>query len=133
MAREPGIGGDPREPGRSPQRLFIDGYGNGGFRIAGVRHEGSLFVLADRVLGWAATHLAEADAASLAPLLAVAGDIDMLLIGAGPRALPVPGTLRTACRAAGIVVEPMDTGAAARTYNVLLAEDRRVAAALIAV
>jgi uncharacterized protein len=44
----------------------------------------------------------------------------------------VPRSLRDPLRAAGIVIEPMDSGAAARTYNVLLSEDRRVAAALIA-
>jgi uncharacterized protein len=121
------------QPGPQSLRLFVDGYGNGGFRIGGERHEGSLFVLPGRVLGWAVTAFAEADVAGFEPFLEAAADVELLLIGAGPRLLPVPGEVRAACRRAGIAVEPMDTGAAARTYNVLLAEDRRVAAALIAV
>ena len=58
---------------------------------------------------------------------------DVLLLGCGPRAVLPPRALRDALRAKGLVVEPMDTGAACRTYNVLMAEDRRVAAALIPV
>lgn len=113
--------------------LFIDGYGNGGFRIAGIVRSGSLFVLPDRVLEWNIASFNDATADGFAPLLEHAGSCELLLIGAGARMQLVPAAIRQACKAAGIAVEPMDTGAAARTYNVLLAEDRRVAAALIAV
>ena len=62
-----------------------------------------------------------------------AGEVEILLLGCGPRMAPVPRPLRETLRAAGIVIEAMDTGAACRTYNVLMSEGRRVAAALIAV
>ncbi|MGH6796969.1 MAG: MTH938/NDUFAF3 family protein, partial [Roseiarcus sp.] len=60
------------------------------------------------------------------------GGVEILLLGCGPRMAPVPPALRQGLRVAGIVVDAMDTGAACRTYNVLLSEDRRVAAALLA-
>ena len=74
------------------------------------------------------------DAAALAPILAesqASQGIELLLLGCGPRMQLVSQALRAPLRAAGIVIEPMDTGAAARTFNLLLSEDRRVAAALI--
>ena len=60
------------------------------------------------------------------------GGIDLLLLGCGARMAMVPAGVRQHLRAAGVVVESMDTGAACRTYNVLMADGRRVAAALIA-
>ena len=123
----------PADPGPAPRRLFIDGYGPGFFRIVGERHVGSVIVLPDRVLAWPVTEMAGATAESLTAFIECAGDTDLLLLGTGPRMTPVPPDMRRMCRDAGVTVEPMDTGAAARTYNVLLAEDRRVAAALIAV
>ena len=79
--------------------------------------------------------MAELTAESLAPVSAraAAGEIDLLLVGCGPRLAMIPKDIRAAMRAQNVVMEPMDTGAAARTYNVLMAEGRRVAAALIAV
>jgi uncharacterized protein len=58
--------------------------------------------------------------------------VEVLLLGTGTRHEFVPPSLRRRLRDAGIVIDTMDTGAACRTYNVLVAEDRRVAAALIA-
>ncbi len=112
-------------------RQVIESYGDGRFRISGVVHEGSVIVLPEQTLGWMATAFADVDAASLAFL----GDqgVDILLLGCGPRMELLPRAMRQELRALGIVVDPMDTGAACRTYNVLMAEDRRVAAALIAV
>ncbi|MEK9660696.1 MAG: Mth938-like domain-containing protein [Alphaproteobacteria bacterium] len=115
----------------APERLFIDGYGGGGFRVAGEFRAGSLLILSDRALAWAVKDFAEATAESLAPVLEH-DSLELLLIGTGSRMQMVPQPLRDACRDVGITVEPMDTGAAARTYNVLLAEDRRVGAALVA-
>lgn len=66
-------------------------------------------------------------------MLALAGKVDVCLLGAGPRLLPIPRALRTALKDAGVPTDPMDTGAACRTYNVLAGEGRAVAAALIAV
>ena len=126
-------GTGPLDPAPAANRLFIDGYGNGGFRVAGEFREGSHFILPDRLLAWPVATFGDADAASFAPLIDAAGNTELLLIGMGARMQPVPAAIRDICRAAGLTVEPMDTGAAARTYNILLAEDRRVAAALIAI
>lgn len=132
MARFTGNGDGPLDPD-STARLFIDGYGNGGFRIAGRHYGGSVLILPGHVLPWPVGAIGEATADSLAALFEAPGETELLLLGGGARMQPVPGGLRAACRAAGIVVEPMDTGAAARTYNVLLAEGRLVSAALVAV
>ena len=117
-------------PGPHP----IDGYGAGGFRFAGMSHRGSILGLPSGVFGWSATVPQEITAGSLAPVLAApAGSIELLLVGTGLDLVPVPEALRRQLRAAGIVAEPMATGAAARTYNILLGENRRVGAALLAV
>lgn len=114
-------------------RQVIEGYGDGGFRISGVRHDGSVLLFPTQVLPWTIRAFAEVTLESLEPVVAAAADVDLLLLGCGPSLQLVPAALRRALKGAGIVVEPMDTGAACRTYNVLLGEERRVAAALIAV
>ncbi|MBV8168888.1 MAG: Mth938-like domain-containing protein [Alphaproteobacteria bacterium] len=111
-------------------RLFVEGYGAGRFRIGGVTHEGAVLVLRTRALAWPVASLADITADSLAPVIS-AGDVAVLLLGCGARMAPVPTPVRERLRAAGVVIEPMDTGGACRTYNVLLAEDRQVAAALL--
>lgn len=116
-------------PGRAP----IEAYGNGGFRFADMSHRGSILCLPSGIYGWE-----PADAANLAPsdferLLAEAGGVQILLVGMGKSLAPLPPALRSTLREAGITSDPMSTGAAVRTYNVLLAENRAVAAALIAV
>jgi uncharacterized protein len=115
-------------------RQLINGYGDGGFRISGVRHEGSVWLLPDVTVPWPVSQLGDIDIEAIAGLIAQsAQQVGILLIGTGSQMLPLPKALRQACQAAGIAVEPMDTGAACRTYNVLLTEERAVAAALIAV
>ena len=111
-------------------RQVIDSYGAGGFHVSGAAYEGAILVFPDATMNWAVERFADVTAASLAPLLAH-GDVEVLLLGCGTRMQPVPATLRQELRSAGIVVDAMDTGAACRTYNILLAEDRRVAAALL--
>jgi uncharacterized protein len=111
-------------------RQLIERYGPSGFRVAGLIWRGSILVFPDRTLAWAATSAAGVTWESLMPVVEH-GAVQILLIGLGRRAETPAGPLRTALRRAGIAVEAMDTGAACRTYNVLLAEDRRVAAALI--
>ena len=113
-------------------RQIIQAHREGGFTIAGVRHEGSVLVLPDRTYPWPVRELAAVTMESLAPITGAAESVDILVLGCGG-AFGQPGAdLRTALRARGIVTEAMDTRAACRTFNVLLAEDRRVAAALIA-
>ena len=111
-------------------RQVIDSYGSRSFRVSGVAHRGAILVFPDRTEPWAAESAAGITLESLAPVTAHGG-IEILLIGCGPRAAMIAGDLRRGLRQAGIVVDAMDTGAACRTYNVLLAEDRRVAAALL--
>ncbi len=118
-------------PETAPGRKLIQAYGDGGFRIEGERVAGSILIFPDRVLPLPVGAFAEITLESLAEV--VAGSVDILVIGCGPRQQAADPALRAALRAAGIALECMDTGAACRTYNVLVSESRRVAAALIAV
>jgi uncharacterized protein len=113
-------------------RQLIQAYREGGFTIAGARHEGSVLVLPDRTLPWAVSELPAVTLESLAPITGTT-EVEILILGCGTRFALVPAELRHALRTHGIVTESMDTRAACRTFNVLLAEDRRVAAALIAI
>ncbi len=112
-------------------RQVLESYGHGRFRVSGEVYEGSILVFPERIEAWPVASLGDLTLASLASVVAHAPEV--LLLGCGERLQLISGALRGELRAAGIVVEPMDTGAAARTYNVLLAEERRVAAALIAI
>ena len=117
-------------PGQHP----IDAYGQGGFRFSGMSHRGSILALPTGVHAWDVTEPRAVDAASLAPLFALPkGKVELLLVGTGVDLVPLSPALRARLREAGIGSEPMATGAAARTYNILLGEGRRVAAALLAV
>jgi uncharacterized protein len=113
-----------RFAGRPP----VDGYGSGGFRIAGYAHAGGLLLLPGRIGQWAPADPLTVDC--FGEIAAAAGEIDVLLIGMGPRLAAPPAGLRPALEALGFGVDFMATPAACRTYNVLLAEERRVAAAL---
>lgn len=114
-------------------RQVIQAYRPGGFRIGGSDFEGSVLVFPDRVVAWSVARVEEISVDNLGEVLSAKDSVDLLLVGCGPRGMPLAAPLRVALGKARIVVESMDTGAACRTYNVLLAEDRRVAAALIAV
>ena len=112
----------------------IDGYGAGGFSFGHLSHRGSILMLPSGVHSWSATQPSEITADSLAELLKLQrGTVEHLLLGTGTDLVPPPSSLRAGLKAAGIVVDPMATAAAARTYNILLGERRRVACALIAV
>ena len=113
-------------------RQVIERYGESGFRVAGVIYRGSVLVFPDCTLPWSAVSASDVTWESLAPIIEHGG-VQILLLGLGRVMGAVPHTLRKTLRDAGIVLEPMDTGAACRTYNVLVAEDRRVAAALLPV
>ncbi len=105
----------------------IDGYGPGGFRVAGAWHEGGLILLTDGAHPMAGPP----DLAALDPVLAIADLLDVLLIGQGADIAPLAPEARMALEAAGLGYEIMSTPSACRTYNVLLIENRRVAAALV--
>ncbi len=119
----------PAIPG---DRQVIAGYGAGLFRISGVVHNSSVIVFTDRTIVWPVLSLDDLSLESLDPVKEADPAVEVLLLGVGSKNALVPSTLRKALRVAGIVLDAMDTGAACRTYNVLMAEDRRVAAALIA-
>lgn len=114
-------------------RQLIEGYGDRRFRISGDIHEGSVIVFPDRTVAWPVVNFAEITLESLSEVTREDADVDLLLLGCGARMDLVTKAFRQPLREYGIVLEPMDTGAACRTFNVLLAEERRVAAALIAV
>ena len=116
-------------PGRAP----IDAYGNGGFRFAEMSHRGSIMVLPSGIYGWNPDETPRVSLEDLRRVLEEDPPPELLLLGTGDDLVPPRPEVRTAFRDAGIVLEPMSTGAAARTYNVLLAEERVVAAALLAV
>lgn len=116
-------------------RQIVESYGEARFRVSGRLYAGSILVFTDRTLALAAADMDAIDGALLAPVLEAgrAGELELLILGCGKRMALVPAGLRQTLRDAGVVVEAMDTGAACRTYNVLMAEGRRVAAVLIAV
>ncbi len=120
--------------GFAPGLFTIDGIGAGGFQFGGMSHRGSLLALPDGMHAFAPKGFAEVDEASLAPLFALpGGSIELLLFGCGPSLMPVPPALRQRLRSLGIGCDPMSTGAACQTYNILLGEKRPVGAVLIAV
>jgi len=114
-------------PVASAGRQLIERYSADGFRVSGVVYAGPVLVFADRTVPW------EHPGVSMEGLAAVIehGGLDLVLIGLGKRGAPVAPALRAALKARGLGAEAMDTGAACRTYNVLIAEDRLVAAALL--
>lgn len=116
-------------PGQHP----VTAYGDGGFRFADMSHRGSLLLLPSGVRAIDATRIEELSPAVLEAVAAENGTIELLLIGTGRDIAPVPAGFRAVLSTAGIRHEAMQTGAAVRTYNVLLAEDRQVAALLIVV
>lgn len=117
-----------RYPGRAP----IDAYGNGGFRFAGMSHKGSILCLADAIVAWAPTDVNQLSPGCFADVLADPARISFLLLGTGASHRQPPAWVREALVGAGIGLDVMATGAAARTWNVLIAEGRPVAAALMA-
>jgi uncharacterized protein len=119
---------DAHYPGRAP----IDTYGNGGFRFAGMSHRGGIVTVPSGIYAWGAPSGA-IDEASLARVFAESDRIDILLLGTGRQMVPIARPLRERLRAVNIIADAMSTGAAVRTFNVILAEDRAVAAALIPV
>jgi uncharacterized protein len=112
----------------------IDAYGDGGFRLDGVRQDGSLLIVADAPQRWSVATAGDLTPDSLAPVLqASPAAVELLLLGMGGKNALPPKAVREAVRRAGLGLEFLDTPAAAKLYNVLTSEGRRVAAALIAI
>ena len=117
--------------GAPGDRQYVESYGPGRFTISGILHTGSVLVFPDRTEPWSVTDFTALAVDDLSRIMADA-EIEFMLLGCGARIQFPPRALRDAARAAGKSIEPMDTGAACRTFNVLTLEERRVAAALIA-
>ncbi len=118
--------------GYVPGRHKIEDYGGGGFRFADMSHRGSILAAPGGVRALPLEKPEDIDEATIDAVLAEGG-IDLLLIGSGSDLRPLPRALREKLKAAGVGCETMATGTAVRTYNMLLDENRRVAALLIAV
>jgi len=116
-------------PGRAP----IEAYGNGGFRFADMSHRGSILCLPSGIYGWEPANPDALGVGDFEKLIAEADGVQILLVGSGSTLKPIAPDLRALLKENHISADPMSTGAAVRTYNVLLAEDRAVAAALVAV
>ncbi|HEX2529189.1 MAG TPA: Mth938-like domain-containing protein [Geminicoccus sp.] len=114
-------------------RQVVHAYREGGFVIGGEPREGAVLVLPARTMAWPVTRFEEIDEASLEQLHAADDVVDVLILGTGKQFRMIDPRLRQALRKRGIVVECMATPAACRTFNVLLVEDRKVAAALLPV
>jgi uncharacterized protein len=113
------------------QVQYIRSYGPGRFMISDREWRSPVLVTPGVTHPWAITRAEDLTVESLAPLRDAAVPTEILVLGCGARAVFVPPDLRAALKAAGMGVEVVDTGSACRIYNVLLAESRRVAAALI--
>jgi uncharacterized protein len=123
----------PSDAPHLPRSAPIEAYGKGGFAFADMSHVGSLLCLPDAIWAWPVTRPEEIDEYSLARVFKAANAIDTLIIGTGTVVWLPPPALRNALRAVKVVLDPMLTGPAIRTYNIMMGERRRVAAALIAV
>jgi uncharacterized protein len=129
----------PQQPTSAPDALHlprsapIEAYGKGGFAFADMSHRGSLLCLPDAIWAWPVTTPEEIDEFSLKRVFAAANGIDTLIVGTGTGVWLPPQHLRAALRRVSVVLDAMQTGPAIRTYNVMIGERRRVAAALIAV
>lgn len=116
-----------------PGTVPIDAYGGGGFRFAGMSHRGSIMALPSGIYAWDHEDPTDLSPETLSRVFREAELPQLMLIGTGVRLVAPAMALRLAFRQRVVGLEVMDTGAAARTYNVLLAEGRSVGAALIAV
>jgi uncharacterized protein len=116
-----------------PGRHLIDSFGNGGFRLGGVSHQGSILIAPSGVRALEVVEVAMLLPQHFVLLVAERNELDMLLIGTGHEMLPLPKSLVQHLSEQGLRFDVMNTNAAVRTYNVVLEEDRRVAAVLLAV
>jgi uncharacterized protein len=116
-----------------PRQVLIDAHGGGGFRFAGLSHRGSLLSFPDGIWAWQIATPGELTDAALSPVFERAGALDFFILGTGATLWAAPESWRARFRDAQISFDAMTTGAAVRTYNVMLMENRRVGAGLIAV
>jgi uncharacterized protein len=107
----------------------FSGYGDGYVMVNGQRHEANLIVTPEQLLPWSAASFDALTEADFQGFLAL--NLEILLLGTGPKQRFAHPRLTRALAAKRIGVEAMDLQAACRTYNILMSEERRVAAALL--
>lgn len=113
------------------QVQLIRSYGPGRFVIGDREWHQAVLVSASRTAEWSVSRADELALANIEPLIAATPPVEILVVGCGARAVFIAPAVRVALKGAGMVLEVADTGSACRIYNVLLAEGRRAAAALI--
>jgi len=113
-------------------RQFIQSYNNGKFQISGQQFYGSVIIFPEKTIEWDVSTYKFISIKNLKPVTELYNDVDLLLIGCGTKFVPRPDKLHSTLKDINITLEWMDTGAACRTFNVLLSEERRVVAALVA-
>jgi uncharacterized protein len=116
-----------------PRQALIESHGGGGFRFAGMSHRGSLLCLPDGIWAWPVAAPAALTDEAFTLVFARAGTMDFFILGTGDAPWIMPAPLRARFREARMSFDPMTTGPAVQTYNVLLMEGRRVGAGLIAI
>jgi uncharacterized protein len=116
-----------------PRQALIDAHGAGGFRFAGLSHRGSLLCLPDGIWAWPVGSSTALTEQAFSPVFARTSELDFFIVGTGAEPWIMPEPLRQKFRLAHVSADSMTTGAAVRTYNVMLMESRRVGAGLIAV
>jgi uncharacterized protein len=123
----------PSDAPHLPRSAPIEAYGNGGFAFADMSHRGSLLCLPDAIWAWPVARSDEINEVTLQRVIANAANIDTLIVGTGTEVWIPSSWLRDRLRKVSVVIDAMQTGPAIRTYNIMIGERRRVAAALIAV
>ena len=114
-------------------RNIIQSYGNGKFQISDKKSDHSVLVFPDQIIPWSPIDTNNLIVDDFKKVLTVGPIVELLLLGCGKTTWFLPLPLRDELKEMGLVLEPMDTGAACRTFNVLLGENRRIAAALMLV
>ncbi len=114
-----------------PRQEVIESFGDGGFRFGGMSHRGSLLILPSGMRAWApSSPITIADFAAILPEKTL---FDVLLVGTGSTMVRLAPNVAKYLEEHGIMCDSMSTSSAIHTYNIMLAEDRRVAAALVVV
>ena len=114
-------------------RNIIQSYGNGKFQISDKEYDHSVLVFPDQIIPWSPIDTNNLIVDDFKKVLTVGPIVELLVLGCGKTTWFLPLPLRDELKEMGLVLEPMDTGAACRTFNVLLGENRRIAAALMLV
>lgn len=112
----------------------IQRYGGGMFMVSGEEHRGSVLVMPMQTCHWEAmSGHQELTQEAIAEVARLSGEYEIVVVGTGKTCRALPLEMRQCIKATGASVDAMDTGAACRTYNILMSEGRKVLAALVAV